>query len=454
MDSQRVVDTPDTDLPELALLGQRPFTVMISAAGGGMTKFGETAINRWRADATRDSYGQWCYVREVSSGRIWSATHQPVCAEADSYEVTMDLDRVAFQRRDGEIETRTEIVVDHDSAAEFRRVTVTNLSGRDAEIELTSYQEITLATLLADRGHRAFSNLFVQTEWIPSATSVLAMRRPRSALDSPSWCGHTIASAVGDDSSVSCETDRAKFIGRGRSSRNPVAMGKAGDLAGNTGAVLDPVIALRKTLGVPAGGSARVVFTTFAAKDRDDALAKADLYSRLTETEKLFRKEEDSERKLLETLEITPFEARFSQGWAAALVYQRGGLRDEREPVPGDRSQLVSIGITAEWPVAYAHIVADPAGDFDLPLKTYLYWRAKGITCDLVLFCDDDNAVVRTRDRVSEVLYKLGITGTLDRPKGIHIMSVDAIDRGTYDLLKSVALSLNSARMHRVPARE
>ena len=44
---------------------------------------------------------------------------------------------------------------------------------------------------------------------------------------------------------VTCETDRARFLGRGRSTRDPVALETDGPLSGTTGAVLDPIFALR-----------------------------------------------------------------------------------------------------------------------------------------------------------------------------------------------------------------
>ena len=96
------------------------------------------------SDGTSDATGQFCYVKDLSTGRLWSATHQPVCATADRYRALLATDRVTFERSDGDIETRTEIAVVPDDSAEVRRVTVTNNSDRVREVELTSYGEIVL----------------------------------------------------------------------------------------------------------------------------------------------------------------------------------------------------------------------------------------------------------------------------------------------------------------------
>jgi cyclic beta-1,2-glucan synthetase len=161
----RELDTPATPAPHIALLGHWPSTVMVSHCGAGYGRFEDLAVTRWRADGTRDQTGQFCYLRDVAGGPVWSAGHQPVCAEADRYRAYLATDRVTIHRVDGDIETRTEIVAVPADAAEVRRVTVTNTGDTERELELTSYGEIVLAPPEADRVHPAFGNLFVETEW-------------------------------------------------------------------------------------------------------------------------------------------------------------------------------------------------------------------------------------------------------------------------------------------------
>ena len=81
----REVASPDTPAPHVALLGHLPYTVMVSHCGGGYSQFEDLAVTRWRADSTRDATGQFCYLRDVTDGRTWSTTHQPVCVQADRY---------------------------------------------------------------------------------------------------------------------------------------------------------------------------------------------------------------------------------------------------------------------------------------------------------------------------------------------------------------------------------
>ncbi len=413
---------------------------MVSAAGGGFTRFGDVAVNRWRNDGTTDDFGQWCYLKEVRTGRVWSTGHQPVCARADAYSAILGNDCVTISRRDGAIETVTTIAVDSEARTDARRVAVTNHSNEPATIELTSYQEIAIAPHVSDRGHRAFSNLFVQTEWRPEPRSIIAMRRPRSAVDTPTWCGHTVAVRPGLSGRVSCETDRSVFIGRGRTARNPVAMGNHGELAGTVGAVLDPILALRVTFEIGSGQSAEAIFTTYLAENRDDAERLAMSYSNPAAALDLFVGAHAGSQRMLADLELSERQALESQDQAGILLYGIGPAAKLTHSGPGvpSRDDLLAIGITGEWPVALA-TVESVAGlpRFRELLAVHSYWRLKGIACDLVVVCRDDGDG-DLRERI-KALAGDAQSERLDRPRGVWVFGRSALTEKQETLLQSIA---------------
>src|SRR4029077_19317418 len=182
--------------------------------------------------------------RDLTSDTLWSAAHQPVRAVASSYQVTFASDRATFSRQDGDVETHTEIVVIAGEQAEIRRVTLVNRSDIVRELEVTSYGEVVLCGADADRAHQAFQKLFVETEWIPGRT-LLASRRPRASDETWPWCAHVVACGEECVADVTYETDRAQFIGRGRTTHSPRALDSGVPLSGTVGAVLDPIVALR-----------------------------------------------------------------------------------------------------------------------------------------------------------------------------------------------------------------
>jgi cyclic beta-1,2-glucan synthetase len=203
----RVIETPETRQPHVAFLGQAPYTIMISHAGAGYARYEDIAVTRWRSDGTLDNTGQFCYVKDVTRGRTWSAAHQPVCAPADWYRALLATDRVTLHRADGDIDTRTEIVVVPADSAEVRLVTVTNNGDATRDVELTSYGEIVMAPPAGDRLHPAFSNLFVETEWHDWCTAVTAKRRPRSADERELWCVHVVDSGRDRVGNTTCRNE-------------------------------------------------------------------------------------------------------------------------------------------------------------------------------------------------------------------------------------------------------
>ena len=121
--------------------------------------------------------------------------------------------------------TRTpEIAVSPENDVEVRRITFTNHSDETRTIEVTSYAEIVLNTAAADMAHPAFSNLFVQTQIIPQQNAILCSRRPRASHEKSPWIGHLLLVHGNEVGTVSFETDRARFIGRGGNLTSPAAL--------------------------------------------------------------------------------------------------------------------------------------------------------------------------------------------------------------------------------------
>ena len=111
----------------------------------------------------------------------------PAWRATKRYEAIFTQARAEFRQRHAGLEIHTEISVSPEDDVELRRITLTNHSHARRVIELTSYAEVVLAPPAADAAHPAFSNLFVQTEFLrPSARHALhpppPLRRGKTAL--------------------------------------------------------------------------------------------------------------------------------------------------------------------------------------------------------------------------------------------------------------------------------
>ena len=440
----RDFDRADTPDPEVGLLGGMMYRVLLTNAGGGYSRSGEIDVYRWRADGTRDATGQWIYLRDLLSGEVWSATHQPVRSHPSRYGAYFTADRAVFERSDGVIDTRTEIVVVPRERTEIRRVTVTNRSRIRRDIELTSYGEIVLTKAEADRAHPAFQNLFVQTEWLPEQCAVLASRRPRGSNEGRPWCAHVAATGADLVAAVSCETDRAKFLGRGRTVRAPAALDVPGPLSNSAGAVLDPIASLRVRVRLEPGRSATVAFTTIVTDTRDDALAAADRNRNLGAAERALSLSWTGAQVELRDLDVTPDEAALYQELAGALIFPREAFRapqHERAANRRGQSALWAHGISGDWPIVVATIRAEVG----LPsvrqlLVVHNYWRTKGVKADLVILnAKEPSYIQELQDQITAMVVSSTEGGMLETPGGVFVRRSDVIPAADVAMLRATA---------------
>ncbi len=226
----RVFSSPDTPVPEVQLLSNGRYHVMVTNAGGGYSRWKDLAVTRWREDGTCDNWGTFCYIRDVASGAFWSTALSADARAPESYEAIFSEGRAEFRRRD--IGTVAAISTPIPRSP-FRRRTTSSCAGsasptvRDSAgtIEVTSYAEVVLAPPVADALHPAFSNLFVQTEIMrDAARHPLHAPAPLAQDEQPPWMLHLMAVHGAGIGEVSYETDRARFIGRGTERRRAPAM--------------------------------------------------------------------------------------------------------------------------------------------------------------------------------------------------------------------------------------
>ncbi len=396
--------------PGVHLLSNGRYAVMVTAAGSGYSRWRDLAVTRWREDRTRDAWGTYVFLRDRQSGAVWSAAYQPSGVEPDTYEVAFSEDHVEIRRRDGAIATTLEVVVSPEHDAEVRRVSITNLGTRTREIELTSYAEIVLAPPAADGAHPVFSNLFVQTEFAPELSALLATRRPRSHGEPQVWAAHVIVAegeTVGD---VQCETDRARFLGRGRGIRTPMSVIDGRPLSNTVGAVLDPIVSLRRRVRLAPGGSARVTFSTLIASSRDDALALADEYHDPATFERAATLAWTQAQLQLHHLGIDPDEAYLFQELASQILYSDPTLRPSSAVLTRNiqgPSALWRHGISGDPPIVLVRIdEPEDQGIVRQLLRAYEYWRMKRLAVDLVILNEQASSYVQDLQVSLEALVR------------------------------------------------
>ncbi|KAF0091773.1 MAG: glycosyltransferase [Fusobacteria bacterium] len=270
---------PDEELPKAHILTNGNYSIMITDRGTGYSKNKLMAVTRWRMDSALDSYGMFFFLKNVDNDTIWSATYAPLNTKPDNYEVIFMADKATYLRRDEDIETKTEVLAASGENAEIRRLSITNKGDKTCNIEVTSYSEIVLASQETDESHPAFSNLFIETEYNKELNCLIGSRRPKSKLDKAIWIGHSAVLEGNSAGELQYETDRMKWIGRGRNLKNSLAMLSGKPLSNTTGPVLDPVMSIRVKVSIEPGKTAKISFVTTVAESNEYLMSKIEKYS-------------------------------------------------------------------------------------------------------------------------------------------------------------------------------
>ncbi|HEY2660015.1 MAG TPA: glucoamylase family protein [Caulobacteraceae bacterium] len=439
--------SPWSATPATQLLSNGRYSVMVTAAGAGYSTWRDLAVTRWREDATCDSWGSYIFLRDVTTGEAWSATYQPFGAEPDAYTVIFNEDHAEFARRDGELSTNLDVLVSAEDDAEVRRVTILNLGDELREIEVTSYAELVLAPQGSDVAHPAFSKMFVETEHLPGLGAILATRRRRSPTDPQVWAAHL---AVVDGQTVGkreFETDRARFLGRGGSVHAPTAAVNGRPLTGATGAVLDPIFALRRRVRIAPGSTVRIDFWTMAAGSRDEALDLVDKHHDTGAFGRAAALAWTQSQVQLHHLGIDRAAAGQFQRLAGHAIFAAPTLRSSSDVITagrGGQPDLWGLGISGDLPIILVRIsdisqleVAREA------LQAVEYWRMKRLAVDLVILNDravsyvqDLQIALETLVRASQSRPQIGE----ERPPGhIFMLRADLIPPTAQALLSSIA---------------
>jgi cyclic beta-1,2-glucan synthetase len=434
--------TPHTASPHTHFLSNGRYTAALTHAGGGSSTWRGLSVTRRREDRTSDAGAHFIYLRDPWSGDVWSPSYQPICREADEYEAAFELEKVTFRRRDGDFETQLQVVVSPEDDVEVRRLSITNRGDRPREVEVTSYAEIVLARPEDDLAHPAFAKLFIETEYDAQSAGLLFSRRPRSADETHAWAFHVLAVDGRLGGAVEWETDRARFLGRGRSPASPVALdGRA--LSGTTGAVLDPVAAVRERVRLAPGAFVRVTFATGVAPDRPTALALVRKYRDASAAARAFSMASTHVHITLQHLGLSDDHAMLFDRLASRVFGSDASCTspdDIAQNIFG-QANLWGYGISGDLPIVLVH-VADPSAVSLVRqlLHAQEYWRVKDLRADVIILNDHPaDYLDEVQTQLASLVREPRWSGCLDKPGGMFLLRSDGMPEVDRHLLSAVA---------------
>lgn len=440
----RVINTAHTVIPEIQLLSNGNYHVMVTNAGGGYSRWKDIALTRWREDITCDNWGSFCYIRDLESNVLWSSAFQPTLQQSENYEAVFSEGRAEFRRRDFSLETHTEIVVSPEDDIELKRVQITNRSRKKRVIEITSYAEVVMASQASDEAHPAFSNLFVQTEINEERNAVLCTRRPRSTEEKTPWMFQLMKVHNTAIMNVSYETDRDKFIGRGNTINKPQALSGTEPLSGTHGSVLDPIVSIQYRIVLEGNESITVDIVSGAADSKAVCNNLIDKYQAFHMFNRVLELAWTHSQVILRQLNAVETDAQLYARLAGSIIFSNQLFRADTAVIVKNRigqPGLWRYAISGDIPIVLVQI--EDAANILLVkqmIQAHQYWRLKGLMVDLVILNDDHGGYRQELHSLIHSLITPGVGSELkEKTGGIFILAAEHISNEDRSFLETVA---------------
>ncbi|MCY6958910.1 GH36-type glycosyl hydrolase domain-containing protein [Clostridium brassicae] len=440
----RKYNTAKTIIPEVHLLSNGRYSLMVSNSGSGYGKKDDMTVYRWKEDVTLDSSGMFFYIKDVKRNEYFSAAYEPCKTEGDRYEVIFSLDKAEFKREDKEFSTYMEIAVSNEEDAELRRISITNHGGEDKIIEITSYCEITLAPLNADIVHPSFSNLFIRTEFVSNPECIIGNRRPRAKGQNKPFVVQTVIVEGNEIGNVQYETSRVNFIGRGKSLSSPTSMEGDTPLQNTTGAVLDPIISIRKRIKIEPGKTCVIAYTTAVTDSRENAIEISNKYRDINNVNRVFELALTQNTVDMQYLGIKSPQANLYQVMASRILFL-SPLCERRAQyimnVKRGQQDLWKYGISGDLPIVLVVIKEEKHKEaVRQMLNAHEFWSIKGLKVDLVILNLQETAYTQPlQDSIRDIIATSHARDRQNKPGGIFLYNKATMEKEDIELLLAIS---------------
>ncbi|MGR9173902.1 GH36-type glycosyl hydrolase domain-containing protein [Rhizobium sp. KDH_Rht_773_N] len=437
----RRLEDPASRERELLLLSNGRYSTMLTATGSGYSRWKNLSVNRWRADPTEDRWGSFIFLRDTASNEWWSATAEPRSIANEHVRVSFSDDKAEFIKTVGELTSEMEVFVASDHDAEGRRLTITNTGTEDRVIEVTSYMEPVATLDIVDTGHPVFARMFLKTEIAASGDAVIVERQKRGLTDPDVAIAQLIVDTSGENGPTQFETDRMRFLGRGRTLTEAAAFDAGVQLSGTDGFTMDACVSLRRTLRIPAGQKVSVTFWTVAAAERAELEAALEHYRQPESFAQGLVQAWTRTQSQLRQIGVNSKEAAAYQRFARYIIYPDMALRADSKAVrEGLKSQSVLWGATlsGDAPLMTLRITDELGTDLVKELlRAQGLLQSRGVEVDLVIFNERTGEAAaemqRTIDQLCDAARHASEIAGIQR--NIYVLRKDLTSPEAYDAI-------------------
>jgi len=422
--------------PALHVLGNGRLATTIGEDGSGDLRWKDYSLTR--PGEAQGGNGHFIYLRDVDSGKIWSATSAPLGTGSDSYTIC-HAHKVEFHCRMDEISTALEIAVAPAEDVEIRRIRLVNSSSRERKVEVASLAEIALAPSSDYLRHPAFAKLFVTVEARAPLGALLFQRRAREPLEaSPALVQRLIG--LGETIRMT-GWEVTRQATRQRHEDVSYFPRFSGSISQCPSYPLDPVAAFRAEATLPPYSEAELAIITTVGSSADDALELARRYGSLAS---LDWAEQDAALRTardLHDIGLLPNRLADAQVLYSSLLNRAGPRKSDLGLGMASRDGLWAVGLSGDLPILLVYI----DDGFDVAearflLAAHRLWRRRGSHIDMVLLHSGMPGYIEPlRERLIDLLRDTGNHELLAERGGIHIFGHNKLESGPLSALRRAA---------------
>ena len=440
--SSRYINSVAPDAPVTNYLSNNKYSLLLTSDGDGFSSYKDMMLYRFRADRYAKT-GNYIYIKDTGSGKLWSSTYHPTMIEPERYQVIFSPHQAEIKRRDGGISTRTVISLDSNDNIEIRRVTLTNHSNEPKVLELTSYLEVVGDTHLAELSHPAFNKLFIESEFLEEQEIFLSKRRSGKSTSYP-YILHMVRSEAKPLKRIEYENDRLKFLGRNNTPENPVSVTDSIPLSNQAGFCNDPIMSLRVTVSLKAGGSLNVSFITGVCDTKEDAIRIGEELGKNYHIDDIFEKFKLQKEIELKYLEITRTQINAFQDLISPMFYPTRQYRGPYENIRRNhknQSSLWRFGVSGDNPILLLNVNSiEEAEIIRDVLKAYEYLKMNRVMVDLIILSQAQHGYIQELDDlVNDLTSSLRLYNSDNQRPSLFLLHSYQMIPAEIDLLMTVA---------------
>jgi cyclic beta-1,2-glucan synthetase len=434
---QQIIPIPQkiplrTKSPEIQLIGNKNYHIIISATGSGYSKWKNNELTRWREDRTCDNWGFYCYVKDINENTIISPTFQPMMDNMCSYEVEYKGAAADYKKTGQDLLLETSVSVALKEDVELRRIHIQNQSDTTKTIEIVSYAEVVIAPAGVDVAHPCFSNLFVQAELHEKENAILYFRRPSVPEEERLYLFQSINCNDCSVKKINYATDRIEFIGRGNSITNPQTLFVHNRPSAFREFPVDPIVSIAIQIKIEPRKSGTVDIVMGAGSTKEICL---DLLKRCLDCE--YRNDVVASRfdYFQEVCRNINASSEFEEAFrrlSSLVIYPSSSLRPiVKNPFQGglDSRWLWRYSISEEIPIILV-VITEPTDVeiLDQLIKAQSYARYFGIVYNVVILNSSTDRYKTFNQRsILEIIAKCKEVSRINRYNGIYILEKNGL---------------------------